>query len=87
MKKIPYNTDQNNPAIQAYVEAVEKGKKDQHILPRENGWVVKNLLSERVSQTFDTREEAITYADLHASQGTATFIHGQNGLIIDRKYY
>lgn len=87
MKKIPYNTDQNNPVIQAYVDAVEKGKKDQHVLPRENGWVVKNLLSDRVSQTFGSQQEAVKFAEQHVSQGTAIFIHGQNGLITDRKYY
>jgi len=27
MQKIPYQTDQKNPAIQAYKEALEKGKK------------------------------------------------------------
>ena len=87
MKKIPYNTDQNNPAIQAYVNAVEKGKKDQHVLPRENGWIVKSLLSDKISQIFGTQQEAVKYAEQHASQGTAVFIHAQNGFIIDRKYY
>jgi len=27
MQKVPYQTDQNNPAVRAYTEAVEKGKK------------------------------------------------------------
>ena len=84
MKKIPYKTDQNNPAIRAYKEAVEKGKKDQHILPRENGWIVKNLLSEKTSQTFGTQQEASRYAESIASQGTAIFIHGSDGRIRDR---
>lgn len=85
MQKIPYKTDQKNPAIKAYIEAVEKGKKDQHILPKEDGWIVTNLLSSQVSHIFNTQQEAIRFAEMHASHGTAVFIHGQNGLIIERK--
>ena len=87
MQKILYKTDQKNLVIQAYKQAVEKGKKDQHILPRKKGWVVKSLLSEQVSQTFGTQQEAIKHAEMNASQGTAIFIHGQNGLIVNRKDY
>ncbi len=88
MKKIPYQTDQNNPAIQAYKNAVEKGKKDQHVLPRKNGWVVKNLLSDKASSLFNTQEEAAHYAESIArTQGTAVFIHGNDGRIRDIKNY
>ena len=88
MKKIPYKTDQNNPTILAYKEAVEKGKKDQHVLPRENGWIVKSLLSEKMSQSFSTQQEAAKYAESIAKNlGTAVFVHGSDGRIIDRKDY
>lgn len=87
MKKIPYKTDQNNPTIRAYKEAVEKGKKDQHILLHDDRWVVKSLLSEKPSQTFGTQQEATKYAQSIATQGTALFIHGTDGRIIDRKDY
>lgn len=87
MNKIPYNTDQSNPAIQAYKEAVEKGKKDQHILPRGNGWIVKELLSDESSRTFGTQHEAIKYAESQARQGTAIFVHASNGLIATRTDY
>lgn len=88
MKKIPYQTDQNNPAIRAYKEAVEKGKKDQHVLPRENGWIVKNLLSNKRSSLFDTQEEATHYAESIArNQGTAVLIHGRDGRIRDIRSY
>ncbi|HSW97299.1 MAG TPA: DUF2188 domain-containing protein [Candidatus Saccharimonadales bacterium] len=87
MKKVQYETDQNNPAIQAYIKAVEKGKKDQHVLPRENGWIIKNLLSEKISKLFNTQQEAIKYAEANARQGTTIFIHAQNGLIQDRRDY
>lgn len=87
MNKIKLKTDQNNPAIRAYREAVEKGKKDQHVLPRDNGWVVKSLLSEEASNIFSTQQEAAKYAETNANQGTAVFIHGSDGRIKDRRDY
>lgn len=87
MQKIPYRTDQNNPAIQAYKEAVEKGKNDQHVLPQNDGWIVKNLLSDRINKKFTNQQEAIKYAESHATAGTAVFIHAQNGLITERKNF
>ncbi|MBI2019004.1 DUF2188 domain-containing protein [Candidatus Daviesbacteria bacterium] len=88
MKKIPYKTDQDNPTILAYKEAVEKGKKDQHVLPRENGWIVKSLLSEKMSQSFNTQQEAAKYAESIAKNlGTAVFVHDSDGRIVDRKDY
>jgi len=54
---------------------------------RKNGWIVKNLLSDNASQIFSTQQEAVKYAESHTSQGTAIFIHAQNGLITDRKDY
>lgn len=87
MQKIPYKTDQNNPTIRAYKEAVEKGKRDQHVLPKGSGWIVKNLLSEKAAQVFGTQKEAIDYAESNASQGTAVFIHAPTGLIAKRKDY
>ncbi len=87
MNKILYKTDQNNPTVRAYKEAVEKGKKDQHILPQEDGWVAKNLLSGISSQTFGTRSEAMTYAKSTINSGASIFIHGVDGRIVDRKDY
>lgn len=88
MKKIPYQTDQNNPAVREYKEAVEKGKRDQHVLPRENGWIVKSLLSDKISSVFDTQEKATHYAESIArTQGTAVFIHGTDGRIRDIRSY
>lgn len=87
MKKIPYETDQNNPVIRAYKNAVEKGKKDLHVIFRGNRWIVKNLLSERVNKTFDTQQDAVRYAESSASQGTAVFIHAPTGLITERRDY
>ena len=88
MRKIPLKTNQNNPRIQEYKEAVERGKQNQHVLPRGKAWVVKRAGAEKVSQIFDTQREASDYAhSLAKNHGTAVFIHGSNGRIRERKDY
>lgn len=88
MKKIFYKTNQSNPTIVAYKQAVEKGKKNQHVLPKGNEWVVKRADSQRASQVFGTQQEATSYAESIAqSQGTAVFVHGSDGRIRDTRGY
>lgn len=87
MQKIPYKTDQNNPAIRAYSEAVEKGKKNQHVVPYGDKWAVTDLASGKAMQVFIDESGAIEYAQSHAAQGTAVFIHGSDGRIKERKDY
>lgn len=88
MKKVLYKTNQNNPVVRAYKKAVESGKKNQHVLPKGNEWVVKRADSERASQVFDTQQEATSYAESIArSQGTAVFVHGIDGRIRDVRDY
>ena len=85
MVKIPYTTNQSNPTISAYNEAVEKGKRNQHIVPFEGKWAITNLISKKASRIFNDSNEAIEYAETNASQGTAIFIHGADGRIRERK--
>ncbi len=88
LKKIPYQTDQNHPAIQAYVKAVEKGKENQHIFPEKNGWIIKNLWSGKVSKLFTTQKEALAQAKSVARAAkNSIFIHGSDGRIRERKDY
>lgn len=87
MQKIPYKTDQNNPAIRAYKEAVEKGKRNQHVLPYGEKWAVTNLVSKQADNVFSNPQEAIKYAEANATQGTAVFIHDSDGRIKERKDY
>lgn len=84
MHKIPYSTDQNNPQIRAYNEAVEKGKKNQHVLPYGKQWAVTNLISSKARYVSNDSNEAIRYAEANATQGTAIFIHGADGRIKKR---
>lgn len=85
MQKIPYKTDQNNPAIRAYSDAVEKGKKNQHIIPYKNRWAITNLDSGKATHIFTDSKEAVNYAEKHASAGTAIFIHDSDGRIQERR--
>lgn len=88
MQKVLYKTNQNNSVVRAYKEAVEKGKKNQHIFPRGDKWVVVRADSERASQAFGTQQEAKSYAELIAqNQGTAVFVHGSDGRIRDVRSY
>jgi hypothetical protein len=88
MQKILYKTDQNNPAIKEYKAAIRKGEKDHHVLPKDKGWIVKRLLSDKVSASFPTQEEAIKHAESIARiHGTAVFIHGADGRIKERRDY
>ena len=88
MNKIPLKTDQNHPKIKEYKEAVERGKQNYHVLSRANEWIVKRAGSSRPTQVFGTQSEAANYAQsLSQRQGTALFIHGEDGRIINRKDY
>lgn len=88
MRKITLKTNQNNPVVRAYKNAVERGKKNQHVLPRDSDWIVKCAGSERASKTYNTQTRAIQYAKSVAqNQGTSVFVHGLDGRIIDRKDY
>ena len=86
MQKMRYKTDQNNPQVRAYKDALERGRRNHHVLQRNGEWVVKKAGSQVVSRVFSTQEEAVTYGDFVArSAGTALFIHGNDGKITDRK--
>lgn len=86
MKKTLYKTNQNNPQIKAYKDAVKKGQASQHVLPSQNGWIVKRADSTRTSQIFTTQKEATVYAHgVAQNQGTALFVHGTDGRIVERR--
>jgi len=88
MKKILYKTNQNHPAIRAYKEAVEKGQTGHHVVYRGDEWLVIRSDSGVVAKTFGTQNEAVDYArGVAKNVGTALFIHGADGRIVDRAYY
>ena len=87
MKKKRLQTDQNNPVILAYKDAVEREKNNFHIFPKENKWVVRKIDEIKSPNIFATQNEAEQYAVSLANQGTAIFIHNANGTIAHRKDY
>lgn len=88
MKRIPYKTNQNDPQVKAYKEAVEKGRKDHHVVYKEDSWIVIRGDAQRPLNTFNTQEEAIKRAkSIARSQGTAVYIHGVDGRIRERENY
>ena len=88
MKRIHFKTDQNHPQIKAYKEAVEKGKTNQHVLPKGGAWILRKASSLKATKIFDTQREAVKYAEAIArNQGTALFIHGEDGRIRNRRDY
>lgn len=88
MKKIIYQTNQNDPQVRAYKEAVEKGKRDHHVVYKEDLWMVIQGGAQKPIDTFDTQQEAIAKAKSVAqNQGTAVFIHGVDGRIRETESY
>lgn len=82
MKKTILRTNQNDPQIKAYKEAVEQGRKSQHVVPNRNGWTVISGSAERHADTFGTQQEAIEKAKFIArNSGTSVYIHGIDGRI------
>lgn len=88
MKKVVYKTNQNNPEIRAYKQAVEKGMQDYHVVYRGNSWVVAIAGKQRANHNFKTQREAIDHARAVAqNQGTVVYIHGADGRIISSQEY
>lgn len=88
MKKIFYKTNQNDPQVKAYKEAVEKGKLDHHVVYKEDSWKVIRGGSERAIETFGTQHEAIARAkSIAQNQGTSVYIHGVDGRIRETESY
>jgi hypothetical protein len=64
-----------------------KGK-NQHVVPNNGEWGVKGAGNEKMTRTFETQREAISYAKQVAqNQGSEMFIHNQQGQIRERNTY
>jgi len=63
-------------------------KRNQHVVPHENGWAVRGAGAERATRIFDTQAEAIQSARSTAiNQRSEMFIHRPNGQIRERNSY
>lgn len=60
-------------------------KRNQHVVPHEDGWAVKGANSERASSVHDTQREAIDRGrEIARNQKTELLIHGRDGRIRER---
>lgn len=60
-------------------------KRNQHIVPHEDGWAVKGAGSSRASSVHRTQKEAIDAGrQVAQNQKTELFIHGRDGKIRER---
>ncbi len=60
-------------------------RRNQHVVPHEDGWAVRGAGSRRASSVHQTQQEAIEAGRTVArNQGTELFIHGRDGRIRER---
>lgn len=60
-------------------------KRNQHVVPRQDGWAVKPAGGSRASVIVPTQQEAIDRGrEIARNQGTELFIHDREGRIRER---
>ncbi len=61
------------------------GKRNQHVVPHDDGWAVRGAGSQRASSVHRTQREAIDAGrEIARNQGTELLIHGRDGQIRER---
>lgn len=60
-------------------------KRNQHVVPHDDGWAVRGAGSQRASSVHRTQKEAINAGrDIARNQGTELLVHGRDGRIRER---
>lgn len=60
-------------------------KRNQHVVPHQEGWAVRGARAERATAIHDTQAAAIQQArSIARHQGTELLIHGEDGRIRER---
>jgi hypothetical protein len=60
-------------------------RRNQHVVPHDDGWAVRGAGSHRASSVHQTQEAAIQAArEIARNQRTELFIHGRGGRIRQR---
>ena len=60
-------------------------KRNQHVVPHDEGWAVRGAGNSRASSVHQTQQAAIQAArEIAQNQGTELFIHGRDGRIRER---
>jgi hypothetical protein len=61
-----------------------ESKKTYHILPRRDGWILKDSYADEEERRFSTQKEAIDNGKAKAKKNrTILYIHGEDGFIKD----
>lgn len=57
-------------------------KRNQHVVPRDEGWAVRRAGAKRDTEHFDRKEDAVDRArEISQNQGSELVVHGLNGQI------
>jgi len=66
----------------AVTRMIEMTKRNQHVVPREDGWAVQGAGAKRATELFDRKTDAVDRARaISQNQRTELLIHGRNGQI------
>ena len=69
-------------SISAVTKVINMTKRNQHVVPREDGWAVQGAGAKRATERFGRKTDAVDRArEISKSQGTELLIHGRNGQI------
>ena len=65
MKKIKFRASaKSNPQVASYLKAVNKGAKNQHVVPKDGQWAVKSANSAKATKVFDTQRRLLFTQEL-----------------------
>lgn len=57
-------------------------KRNQHVVPREDGWAVRGAGAQRDTRVFDRKQDAVDRArEISHNQKSELVVHGQTGRI------
>jgi hypothetical protein len=60
-------------------------RRNQHVVPHEDGWAVRGAGSQRASSVHQTQQDAIEAGrEVARNQGSELFVHGRDGRIRER---
>ncbi len=63
-------------------------KRNQHVVPTEDGWAVKRAGSPKATKVFDTQQEAIERGrEIAKNQQSELLIHGRDGRIREKNTF
>lgn len=63
-------------------------KRNQHVVPHQNGWAVKSAGTSKATAVYETKQPAVDKARAIAqNQKTELLVHGKNGQIQSKNSY